>query len=110
VSGLQEFELHFETRQEYIKAGNEKRMADERREQELKAAEQNNQSSSGNIANPLQTFKDSQKEILNEQTTSSSLAQSKETAIFLKPEQTNQKRQNLNSNAMANQQRTQTKS
>ena len=30
MSLLKELELHFETRQEYIKAGNEKRMADEK--------------------------------------------------------------------------------
>ena len=83
-------------------------MADERREKELKEAEQNKMNSQGNISDPLQAFRDSQQAILNDQTTSSSLAQSKETAIFLKPEQTNQNKQNLNSNMMANQQRQQT--
>lgn len=98
---MKELELHFETRQEYIKAGNEKRMADEKRERELKEQEQNNQMSSNNINDPLQAFKESQKTLLrsNSGPTEEEIEMSRESAKFLKPEQTNQTSQLVNPNA-----------
>ena len=92
VSLLKEFELHFETRQEYIKAGNEKRMADEKRELELKEQNQSNSFISNNLNDPLQAFKETQKALLksNSGTTEADVEMSRENAKFLKPEQTNQ--------------------
>ena len=101
VSLLKEFELHFETRQEYIKAGNEKRMADEKRELELKEQNQSNSSISNNLNDPLQAFKETQKALLksNSGTTEADVEMSRENAKFLKPEQTNQTAQMINPNA-----------
>lgn len=98
---MKEFELHFETRQEYIKAGNEKRMADEKRERELKEQEQNKMSTSNNINDPLQAFKETQRSLLksNNGPTEEEIEMSRESAKFLKPEQTNQTSQMLNPNA-----------
>lgn len=101
VSLLKEFELHFETRQEYIKAGNEKRMADEKMERELKEREQNSKMASNNLNDPLQAFKETQNSLLknNNISTEEEIEMSRETAKFLKPEQTNQTSQLINPNA-----------
>lgn len=104
---MKEFELHFETRHEYIKSGNEQRIAEEKRQKEFSNEKQNKQVMLGNSNDPLKDFREKQKELLNEQTTSSSLVQSKETAKFLKPDQVNQTRQMMNPNARANQQNSQ---
>lgn len=65
VNLLREFEFHFDTRQEYIKAGNEKRIADEKREKALKEQEKNKTASIKKSNDPLQSFKDSQNTLLN---------------------------------------------
>lgn len=98
---MKEFELHFETRQEYIKAGNEKRMADEKMERELKEREQNSKMASNNLNDPLQAFKETQNSLLknNNISTEEEIEMSRETAKFLKPEQTNQTSQLINPNA-----------
>lgn len=98
---MKEFELHFETRQEYIKAGNEKRMADEKMERELKEREENSKMASNNLNDPLQAFKETQNSLLknNNISTEEEIEMSRETAKFLKPEQTNQTSQLINPNA-----------
>lgn len=101
VNSLKEFEFHFETRQEYIKAGNEKRVYDEKMEKDRKEAEANKANSSNGVNDPLRTFQETKKALLgkNNTPTEEEIEMSRENAKFLKPEQTNQTSQLINPNA-----------
>lgn len=94
---MKEFNFHFETRQEYIKACNAERMKIEKLAKELKEKETKKTT---DIASSPKNFKSKQGE-----TSKSSLSQPPERVNLTKPQIVNQSQPNLNSNMMQNNQR-----